>query len=449
MLILELITSLILWIMILIPMNSYIMDLNERSSYKLIQDVSSQTIFDVTKVASESLMNRSDVCESVDDIDLSMGLSIGMPTDAPAKTYTISIKNIPVKSTSTDAVFITSDGQHIFVGLNSASTTDYDLMVYDAQDISSPLDKVDSGPGLVGGALVGKNLFIINSSVNSVLQRFKFNLASKKLEKTGDYKVPWSSSGNPVYGTKISAIYPNLFLGLKKNSGEELLSIDLNKIDGGLASAINRKWELDSSVQDIWPMYDKYLHLLISTAKEPEINDFCLNCDFPPFSATAFSPVTTSPLNTFDLFGSLGNVRSLIAKDNAIYVGRTAGNSELFKINITRDYSSLSTPSISVATSASSTYSYDLINSIDVNDGIYSMVIANHELLLAEGKSNSKIQIRDEEDISKVIQTIDVGGAVYDMDCLGSKIFGVGSIYKMAGTSTESITPIIFELKPA
>ncbi len=418
--------------MILVPMNSYIMDLNERSPYKLIQDVSNQTIFDVTKVTSESLMNRGDVCESNDDII------------APTKTYTLSIKNIPVKSTSTDAVFITSDGQHLFVGLNSASTTDYDLIAYDAQDILVPIDKVDSGPGIVGGALVGKNLFLINSSVNSTLQRFKFNSVSKKLEKAGDYKVPWSSSGNPVYGTKISAIYPNLFLGLKKNSGEELLSIDLNKIGGGLPSAINRKWELDSSVQDIWPMYDKYLHLLISTAKEPEINDFCLNCDFPPFSTTTSSFATASPLNTFDLFGSLGNVRSLIAKDGAIYVGRTTGNNELFKVNMTRDYSS-----VLVATSASSTYSYDLINSIDVNDGIYSMIIANHELFLAEGKSNSKIQIRNEEDISKIIQTIDVGGAVYDMDCFGSKIFGVGSIYKMAGTSTESITPIIFELKPA
>jgi hypothetical protein len=416
-------------------MNSYIIDLNDRSPYRLVQDVSNQTIFDVTKVSSESLMNRSGVCGYIDNAD--------PYTSGSTATYVMSIKNIPVKSTSTDAVFITSDGQHIFVGLNSASTTDYDLIAYDSQDISIPLDKVDSGPGMVGGVLVGKNLFLINSSVNSALQRFKFNQVSKKLEKTGDYKVPWSTSGNPVYGTKISTIYPNLFLGLKKNNGEELLSIDLNKIDGGLALAINSKWELDSSVQDIWPMYDKYLHLLISTAKEPEINDFCLNCDFTPFSTTTSSFATTSPINTFDLFGSLGNVRSLIAKDGVIYVGRTADNNELFKIKITRDYSSQP-----IATPTSSTYSYDLINSIDVNDGIYSMIISNHRLFLVEGKSNSKIQIRNEEDISKIIQTIDVGGAVYDMDCSGSKIFGVGSIYKMSGTSTEYITPIIFELRP-
>ena len=76
------------------------------------------------------------------------------------------------------------------------------------------------------------------------------------------------------------------------------------------------------------------------------------------------------------------------------------------------------------------------------------MIISNHRLFLVEGKSNSKIQIRNEEDISKIIQTIDVGGAVYDMDCSGSKIFGVGSIYKMSETSTEYITPIIFELRP-
>lgn len=390
--------------MILIPINSYIIGINERSPYKLIQDVSNQTIFDATKIASESLMNRIDLCE---------GGKLG--------TYNLVIKNIPVKSTSTEASSIISDGQNLFVGLNSASTTDYDLIAYDYRDTETPLNRIDSGPGIIGAAILGKNLFVINSSINSVLQRFKFDSIAKKFVKLGDYKIPWSSSSNPVYGTKISAIYPNLFIGLKKNSGEELLSVDLNEIDKGLSIAINRKWELDSSVQDIWPIYDNYLHLLISTAKEPEISDFCLNCDLE-------APV---PLSTFDLFGSLGNVRSLIAKNGEIYIGRSAGNNELFKIDMTRDASS----------------SYDLISSIDVNDGIYSMLLFDHYLFIATGKDKSKIQIRDTKDLSVVIQVIDVGATVVDLECLGDKIFGVGSIHEYVGTSTESITPVIFELK--
>jgi len=413
MLILELITSLMIWVMILIPINSYIIGINEKSPYKLVQDVSSQTIFDAAKVTAESLMNRSDLCE-------------GGNHNFASGTYNLLIKNIPVKSTSTEAVFIASNGQNLFVGLNSASTTDYDLVVYDYRNIETPLDELDSGPGLVNGAMVGKNIFVINSSVNSALQRFKFDSINKKLIKTGDYKMPWSSSINPVYGTKISAIYPNLFLGLKKNSGEELLSIDLNKLDDGLSVAINKKWELDSSVQDIWPIYDKYLHLLISTAKEPEINDFCLNCDF----------ATSSPLNTFDLSGSLGNVRSLIVRNGEIYIGRSAGNNELFKINMTRDHSSTSPLS-----------GYDLINSIDVNEGIYSMLLSEHYLFLATGKTNSKIQIRDVNNLSNIIQTTDTSSTVSDLECVRDRVFGVGSIYEINGTSTESVVPIIFEIK--
>jgi hypothetical protein len=377
----------------MIPINSYLLGINERSPYKIIQDVSNQTIFEITKISNESLMNRSDLCH---------GFSSTSPSSYIIKSY-----NIPVKSTSTEAVGIISDGENLYVGLNSASTTDYDLVAYDYKDIATPKDRVDSGPGIIGLTSVGKNIFAINSSVNSAIQRFKFDSG---INKVGDYKIPWSSSYNPVYATKISSIYPYLFIGLKKNTGEELLSIDL-----GLDTAIDRKWELDSSVQAIWPMYDKYLHLLISTAKEPEINDYCLDCDFP--------------LNTFDLFGSLGNVRSLIEKDGSIYVGRSAGNNELFKINIQRDYSS-TTPK----------YTYDLVNSIDVNEGVYSMLLSGRNLFIVLGKSNSKIQIRDSLNLSKIIQTIDTTSTISDIECVGDKIFGVGS--------DGLVNPIIFELIP-
>ncbi len=447
MLILELMTSLLLWIMIMIPTNSYLLGINERSPYKIIQDISNQTIFDVTKISNETVMSRSDLCEgkkALSEIDDEGGdpymYNDGSGSSSPI-SYSMASFNIPVKSTSSEATAIVSDGQNIFVSLNSASTTDYDLITYDYKNLSLPSDKIDSGPGIIGLTFVGRNLFAINSSVNSAIQRFKSDSILRKINKMGDYKIPWSSSYNPVYATKISSVYPYLFIGLKKNTDEELLSVDLNKLDLGpnleTTGAINKKWELDSSVQAIWPMYDKYLHLLISTAKEPEINDFCLNCDFAPYSNLSLD-TPQSPLSTFDLFGSLGNVRSLIAKNGSIYVGRTVGNNELFKIDSIRDYSSTTAPQIN----------YDLVNSIDVDDGIYSMLLATKNLFLVAGKTNSKIQIRNIDDLSKIIQTINSSTTISDLECIGDKIFGVGSNYKMSGTTTLSITPIIFELKP-
>jgi hypothetical protein len=428
MLILELMTSLLLWITIMIPINSYLLGVNERSPYKIIQDVSNQTIFDATKVGVEVFMNRSNLCAGFLDAD---------------SNYEFLPQNIPVKSTSTEATAMISDGKHLFVSLDSASTTDFDLMIYDYKNITEPVDKIDSGPGIIGVTFVGRNLFAINSSVNSAIQRFKFDEISKKLIKVGDYKIPWSSSYNPIYASKITSIYPHIFVGLKKNTNEELLSIDLNKIDSGLASAIDKKWELDSSVSAIWPMFDKYLHLFVSMAKEPEINDFCLNCDFLYSTSTSTSSPTNlfenqAPFSTFDLFGSLGNVRSLITEGRSIYVGRSSGNNELFKIDMIRDYSSTTTLN----------NSYDLINSIDVNGGVYSMLLFGKNLVLVEGKTNSNIQIRDTEVLSKIIQTISTNITISDLECVGGNIFGVGSNYTIDGTTTISITPIIFQLNP-
>ena len=81
----------------------------------------------------------------------------------------------------------------------------------------------------------------------------------------------------------------------------------------------------------------------------------------------------------------------------------------------------------------------------------YSMLVSGSRLFLVAGKTNSKIQIRDTEDLSKIIQTITPASSsstISDIECVGDKIFGVGSNHEMNGTTTESITPIIFELTP-
>ena len=435
--IIELIISLLLWTTILIPVNSYIVNFSDLLPYKTINKIYTETIFDVTKLAQESLMSRPDL-----SVDL-LGQEF---SSSSIKSYNLIKEYIPVKSTSTMTTGIISDGQNIFVTLNSASTTDFDLIAYNYKDISKPLDMLDSGPGLVGEIYIGKNLFVLNSSVNSSMQKFKFDNVKNKLNKISDYKIPWSSSANPVYPTKISAIYPHLFIGLKKNINEELLSIDLNKIDNDLQNAIDKKWEFDSSIQAIWPMYDKYLHLIISTAKEPELNDLCLNCNFGlNYSSSSesllYGPTTNnSVISTLDLPGSLGNVKSLLSTEGKIFVGRSSGNNELFKINIERDYSS-STKYKNI---------YNVENAIDIDGGVYSMLFANSKIFLVEDKSNSKIQIRSFDDLSKIIHVIDTNLSISDMEAVGSDIFGVGFESIIKGTSTiVSTKPVIFEIKPS
>lgn len=430
MLIFELIMSLALWLYILIPVNSFIMGANDAGPYKVIQNIANQTLFDATKTAQETIMNRSDLC-------MNSGDEVGGDLLQKPKSYNFVSQNISVKSSSTEATGIVSDGQHLFVSLNSASSSEYDLVVFNANDLSSELDKIDTGPGINSLMFVGQSLFAVNTSVSSAIQIFLFQPPSYKIIKTGDYKIPLSSSANPLYVSKISLVYPHLFIGLKKNINEELLSVDLRKLSAGLEYAIDKKWEFGSSIQAIWPIYDKYLHLLISTATEPEINDVCLDCDFSNW----INHKTVPPSNLFsslDLVGSLGNVKSLITTGDSIFVGRSAGNNELFKIKINRDYSSSTNPKDT----------YSILNSVDVDDGIYSMLISGSNLFLVSGKSSSTIQVRDTADISKIYQTISTNASIGDLECIADKVFGVGSVYKMSGTTTVSVMPIIFRLDP-
>ena len=422
MFILEILLSLSLWLAVFLPVNSYVLSLKDISPYKIIQSISDKNIFDYTKIQQETSMMRQNVCrvDFVKDVFTIAFSSLYLDTH-----------QIQVKSTSTEAVSLISDGSNLFVALNSASTTDYDIVAFNINNLSKPLDSIDTGPGLLGVSIIGKNIFAINSSVNSAIQKISFDYVQNKLVKTADYKIPYSSSNNPVYASKISSMYPYLLIGLKKNDNEELIVSDVNKIDLGFQNSIYSKIEFDSSVQEVWPFYDGYSHAFISTAKEPEINDLCINC------STSQNSTSTSVVSSYDIAGSLGNVKSLIEKDGTIFVGRSSGNQELFKIATTRDYSS----------STNTSYSYNVIDSTDVDDGVYSMLLLNDSLFTSSGKNNSKIQIRSIDKISNVLKSVNTNISISDLECVGGRFFGSGTIYKMNGTSTESMSPVLFEIK--
>ncbi|MEI6553265.1 MAG: hypothetical protein WCO09_01740, partial [bacterium] len=85
---------------------------------------------------------------------------------------------------------------------------------------------------------------------------------------------------------------------------------------------------------------------------------------------------------------------------------------------------------------------------INVDEGVYSMIISDKRLFVVAGKTDSKIQIRPNDDISKMSQVINTSSTISDLECVGGEIFGVGSNYEISGTTTKSIMPIIFKLEP-
>lgn len=427
MLIFELILSLIIWSMTFLPINEYVFGADSDLPIKIAERESSLTIDNVNKLSAEIGFTQNDLCEDVlfDNKLNTEELNINNP-------FVILYDNLPVRATSTETVALTTDGQNLFIALNSASTTDYDLISYDLNNlnfidynafqnstssINAPFAFLNSGPGLNGLISSGKNIFGINSSINSAIQKFKLSNTEsggfKVLNKVGDYKLPQSSSMNPVYASKISIAYPNILLGLKKNLSEEFLAIDLEKMDKDFSLAINNKTELDSSVNFILPFFEKYSHVFVSSAKEPEIQDFCLDCN-----ATS----------GFDIFGSLGNVRSVIYKNNYLFVGRSTGNEELFKIKRQLD-------------------DYEIIESVDIEGGVISMIVLGNLLIVATGGDNSKIQIRKTDEINTLLMNIESHIAIRDLECVGGGLYGVGNMIEKAHDVVKKIRPIIFKIQ--
>lgn len=434
MLIFELILSLIIWSITFLPINSYIFGVDIDLPNKIVNRESLNTLHEISKISAEFGFSQSDLCD-----DLLIDSELFNPS-------TILYDNLLVKSTSTEAVAVSTDGYNLFIALNSASTSDYDLLSYKLNSLNLKeysfvqnsttsqntfVNAINSGPGLNGLIWSGKNLFAVNSSINSAIQKFKFSdNNSELLIKSGDYKLPNSSSFNPIYANKISVAYPNLFLGLKKNLNEEFLSIDLHKLDNSsndISLAINNKIELDSSVNFIMPFFEKFLRVFITSAKEPEIQDFCLNC---------------TSTSSFDIYGSLGNVRSVVYKDNYLFVGRSSGNEELFKIK----RSSMGDGGI-LNNKDQDIYEYEIVESVDVRDGVSSMLILGNFLIVATGGDNSKIQIRRINPISDLIKEIDSNIAIKDLECVRGDVYGVGNkIERITNDIIKNIKPMIFKI---
>lgn len=212
----------------------------------------------------------------------------------------------------------------LFIGFNSSSTTDPDILVFDTRDLAAPgleLKQFFLGPGVNNLVLNSKFLVATERSHLTPIWKGDSKVLVEKILEGADIA---GASLVTISSTTIDNTFPlSLYLsggkvavGSEKNSGREAFVIDVGSGAGDYGA------EIGAGVNDLL-LKDNLLY--IASPKNPELEIYDIS------STTAFTP-----RYFFDAEGSSGNGKSLALQWGGIFLGRTTGNSEL--INLKSDY---------------------------------------------------------------------------------------------------------------
>lgn len=278
------------------------------------------------------------------------------------------VRNIP---SAIEVIQVDPYNSYLYIGVNSASTTDPDLYVINDRGngnsikskSSENLEVVQSrfinqsshnlGPGIVDMVRNKNTIALVEKSVVIPIRIIvtKNGLINKFLNITGE-KI------NYAYPKIIEIRDTYLLIGTEKNINQELYVLNINKNDSMLPSANSNGLifqnfsagalisgaEIGSGVNDIEIM-DKYI--IIANAKDPEflfysIDDLGIkngdisnehtytdNLIHKNMSNSTIIANSVEPQFSYDAPGSSGNGKSIYSMLQHVVFGRTLGNHEL------------------------------------------------------------------------------------------------------------------------
>ncbi len=262
----------------------------------------------------------------------------------------------------------------LIIGANSSSTTDPDIYVLSNID-QSILSSFDTGPGVVDLDISDGYLYGIERSVVQPL--WKSPLENLLEHSTMDLTpIPISLLG--ALPLRISSTKDWLFLGTDKSSSTQGELLMLRRITGNTGSdgsisadsfSLHTGFEFDAGINDI---SQTPYELLVATPNDYEVMGLLIN--IPPYAANGtlstetpsipIGPDTGTMLYSkrFDAPGSAGNGKSLATYKGEVYIGRTVGNIEFYKLgNIIDDIAGMITSAPSVG------WPFSIITTIDAN----------------------------------------------------------------------------------
>ena len=175
---------------------------------------------------------------------------------------------------------------------------------------SNILWSLDTGPGLMGIKVVGDYAYVANSSVNSQLQIIDLTLHSYV-----NYKIPGSTIGD------VSSIYyfdKKIYLGTPTSVIPEFHIIDVSQNSNIHEVGV---WEFNQKVNNIY-VSNGFAYIAVpDNTEELKILD-------------VHDPANIKSVTGFDAPGSSGNGRSFGRKKDKLFFGRTAGNIELYVLDL-------------------------------------------------------------------------------------------------------------------
>ncbi len=255
--------------------------------------------------------------------------------------------NLGVGTTSTITNIKVFNNQ-IYMGLNSASSSDPDLIAFKQTDLvyldlgNNQLDlfktkirKVNTGPGIVEFSVLNDLILAVNTSSKSVLQEILDTGNSLVLQK--EFSIPVLSAGFVAIAKSLEIYEKYAIVGLEKNIGPEIYAYDL--VTGAIVASIETGY-------GITRMKIKNRNLFVIGPSNPEIDVFKINSGTDSVTTTTATTTTTSDstltfskLPSYDAPGSSGNGRSADLYGNLLTFGRSRGNEEFDILEQNKDSS--------------------------------------------------------------------------------------------------------------
>ncbi len=275
---------------------------------------------------------------------------------------------------SIDIMHTRGGGSLVFIGMNSASTTDADMLIFDTggqNNIAtntpsifghSLIRQIFLGPGITN--MIMSPTYIIGTERSSLTPIWKGNTSEfMSAPLSAGFSTIASSSINHTFPLSLRLSGNKIAIGSEKNINKEAYIVDAG------SGAQTYGGEIGAGVNDL---YLRQGLLYIASPKNPELEIY----------DTALGlGATTSPMYKFDAPGSNGNGKSLALGWRKIFLGRTIGNEEF--IHLYTSYQSRGSGTGTSASSANLDNFFSSFGTFNLDESIlFIMPVQNGKILI-------------------------------------------------------------------
>lgn len=261
-----------------------------------------------------------------------------------------------------------------------------DLYIVDTnQNPPSVVWALNTGPGLVAVRVAGNYAYLGNTSSSAQLQ-----IIDRTTLALTNFKLPGSTSGS---GDPVSLFYYDgrVYLGTAQSDIAEFHIIEVSDLSNVHETGF---WEFGLKVNAI------YVSNGYAFVASPDNNEELKMLD-------VHDPAHITPEPGFDAPGSSGNGKSLARKGQRLYLGRTAGNIELYVLDINNAHG-------------------EPHASHDIDSSILGMATIGEFVFLATNDSTKAFQVwklSDDGTTLSLEATLDLGARATSIDCEGQTLY--------------------------